>query len=418
MARPALSAFVLLSVLLLASTAAFAASCPYCGQQYGEGSGSDSAYIARIRAEHEANCPARNSGGGVGNTGGYGGGTYDYGAAREAYIARADARYDAAVAAYDNGDYDLAIKEASAALWMRWGNPRYLDILTRAQTRRRSQDEHAAGLANEKIGQWDAAISLYQAALRDYPENETYADALKRAQEGKAAADRDKVTGRLSALADELARPSPAFSASYRGLLGGRPSIDRIEVPTPKITPKDYVQIKVSKEWPPVGKQVVTLTNAALRALQDGVADFKAWGVDTAKQKAVEYVGGMLPGYNELIGLKDEAKELFSGVKEYTVGVYAFGMGGMEAGVQAQPSVGESARVSDLFSRRQEGAFEKTHSDVLKMASDKWKAKANEHEWEVEAEDGGDAAQPPSVVTINKPGLHPDYHRVYYGAGR
>ncbi len=55
------------SILAIAGIA-FAASCPYCGQAYGEGSGSDSAYIASIRAAHEAEC------GGSSSTGSYSGG--------------------------------------------------------------------------------------------------------------------------------------------------------------------------------------------------------------------------------------------------------------------------------------------------------------------------------------------------------
>lgn len=53
------------------------ASCPYCGQIYGEGqaSGADAAYIASIRAQHEATCGARNRGGGsAAGTSGSGGG--------------------------------------------------------------------------------------------------------------------------------------------------------------------------------------------------------------------------------------------------------------------------------------------------------------------------------------------------------
>jgi len=53
------------------------ASCPYCGQVYGEGqaSGADAAYISNIRAQHEATCWARNQGGGSsGGSSGSGGG--------------------------------------------------------------------------------------------------------------------------------------------------------------------------------------------------------------------------------------------------------------------------------------------------------------------------------------------------------
>jgi hypothetical protein len=45
--------------MLFLNVAAYGASCPYCGQVYGEGGDRDQAYIRRVRAEHEANCPAR-----------------------------------------------------------------------------------------------------------------------------------------------------------------------------------------------------------------------------------------------------------------------------------------------------------------------------------------------------------------------
>jgi len=47
--------------LLAGSAGVWAASCPYCGQSYGEGrgSGADSGYIASIRAAHEASCASR-----------------------------------------------------------------------------------------------------------------------------------------------------------------------------------------------------------------------------------------------------------------------------------------------------------------------------------------------------------------------
>lgn len=59
----------IIAVILITSLA-FGDSCPYCGQEYGEGP-SGSAYIARIRAQHEATCSARSSGGGGGGYGGY-----------------------------------------------------------------------------------------------------------------------------------------------------------------------------------------------------------------------------------------------------------------------------------------------------------------------------------------------------------
>ena len=61
------------AILAIAGTS-FADSCPCCGQTYGEGSGSDSDYIASIRAAHEAECCGSSSGG----SGDYSGGdSYD-----------------------------------------------------------------------------------------------------------------------------------------------------------------------------------------------------------------------------------------------------------------------------------------------------------------------------------------------------
>lgn len=42
---------------------ASADKCPYCGDEYGEGAPGDEAYIASIRAQHEAECSMRPSSG-------------------------------------------------------------------------------------------------------------------------------------------------------------------------------------------------------------------------------------------------------------------------------------------------------------------------------------------------------------------
>ena len=47
------------AVFLLSAAVALAASCPYCGQVYGEPAPGDEARVYALRAEHEANCPAR-----------------------------------------------------------------------------------------------------------------------------------------------------------------------------------------------------------------------------------------------------------------------------------------------------------------------------------------------------------------------
>ncbi len=280
---------IVLIALAVGAGPAFADRCPYCGQQYGDAAPGDEARIAALRAQHEASCPARFSG-----TSSSGGTTtdrsYDWEAAREAYIARAEARYDAAVAFYDEGDYDSAIKEASAALWMRWGNQKYTALLIKAQTRKRAQSEHEAGLAHERLGQWNAAIALFRAALTDHPESEAYAASLKRAEGGREAADRDRLTGRLSALADELSRPSLSPALTFKGGASGRTSIDRIYVPAPTITEKDYFRIKTPKQWPAVPTQAVRLSNLALRALQEA-ADY---AVEKAEEKVKEMTIGRI----------------------------------------------------------------------------------------------------------------------------
>ncbi len=392
-----------------------AARCPYCGQEYGDAAPGDEARIAALRAAHEANCPMRPAGGGGGDFNAGGGNAVDWEARREAWRARAEDHCLAAETACENGDYDLAIAEASKACWMRWGYQKYSDVLNRAVALKRAQSEHEAGLVHEKLAQWDAAVVLYEAAVRDHPGNETYAASLARARAGKALAEQDRFSARLGALADELARPYPTPGLAFKGGSGRLPAIDRIEVPTPKITPKDYVQIKASKDWPKVEQQVVALSNSALRAIQDSAWDLKARAWEGAKEQMLSAVGNEIPGYETVMSIKDEAKELFKGMKSYTVGVYQFGMGGMEVGVRAQTSAAAGARVEGIYSARQRGVFETTQGDVLKMATDKWKEKAKELDWEPESEaDLG--KEPPGTRDFAGPGVHPDYSRVYFGA--
>jgi hypothetical protein len=53
---------VLFILLLFGVAEVFAASCPYCGKQYGEPMPGDEARVYELRREHEANCGARSSG--------------------------------------------------------------------------------------------------------------------------------------------------------------------------------------------------------------------------------------------------------------------------------------------------------------------------------------------------------------------
>lgn len=68
--------WLLLLVALTGSTA-LAASCPYCGQVYGDPMPGDEARVYGLRQEHEANCPYRNQGGGGGGSYGGGGNIFD-----------------------------------------------------------------------------------------------------------------------------------------------------------------------------------------------------------------------------------------------------------------------------------------------------------------------------------------------------
>jgi hypothetical protein len=47
---------------VMAASLAYADSCPYCGQQYGDAAPGDEARVYSLRQEHEATCPSRPSG--------------------------------------------------------------------------------------------------------------------------------------------------------------------------------------------------------------------------------------------------------------------------------------------------------------------------------------------------------------------
>ena len=63
----------LLVLLALTGSVAMAASCPYCGQVYGDPMPGDEYRVYGLRQQHEASCPSRPQGGGGGG-GSYGGG--------------------------------------------------------------------------------------------------------------------------------------------------------------------------------------------------------------------------------------------------------------------------------------------------------------------------------------------------------
>ncbi|MFH2144829.1 MAG: DUF1659 domain-containing protein [Candidatus Omnitrophota bacterium] len=53
---------ILVSLLIILNAqGAFAASCPYCGQQYGDPMPGDEARVYALRAQHESSCPARST---------------------------------------------------------------------------------------------------------------------------------------------------------------------------------------------------------------------------------------------------------------------------------------------------------------------------------------------------------------------
>ncbi len=81
MARLPVKLLVLFACLMIPA-GAWADSCPYCGQTYGEGSGSDSSYISSIRAAHESECAAAHSS--SSSSGGYSTGYSSYRARRQA----------------------------------------------------------------------------------------------------------------------------------------------------------------------------------------------------------------------------------------------------------------------------------------------------------------------------------------------
>ncbi|MBI4971573.1 MAG: hypothetical protein HZC17_07030 [Candidatus Omnitrophica bacterium] len=55
--------FLVCLALVLAVQLAWADSCPYCGQEYGDAAPGDESRVAALRANHEASCSARSSGG-------------------------------------------------------------------------------------------------------------------------------------------------------------------------------------------------------------------------------------------------------------------------------------------------------------------------------------------------------------------
>ncbi|WP_395735162.1 hypothetical protein [Prosthecobacter sp.] len=62
----------LLVLLALTGSVAMAASCPYCGQVYGDPMPGDESRVYALRQQHEASCPSRPQGGGGGSYGGGG----------------------------------------------------------------------------------------------------------------------------------------------------------------------------------------------------------------------------------------------------------------------------------------------------------------------------------------------------------
>ena len=302
---------LLVSVLVLSlfGASVHAASCPYCGRRYGDGSGKDSAYIARIRAEHEATCPARYRRSSSSSSRGYNG---------PSRHEIAESRYQAALNYYNEGNYDKAIERCGAALWLSWFNKKYTDLLVRAQKRKGAQVSHAAGLNYHKSGHWDLAVMHLRSAVKGHPENQTYARSLKRALESQELAEQKKFNDRLATLSDELGRPSTPTMLDFRDAVASKPSRvgGRFQVPSPTIRRKEYYRIEAPERWPALAKEVIKMHNVTVAKLQDGADWVTTEGADKVERGLYRHVTSRLPGVRRFVGsVADAAKEVKRGLR-------------------------------------------------------------------------------------------------------
>jgi hypothetical protein len=252
---------------------------------------------------------------------------------------------------------------------------------------------------------------LFAAAVRDHPENEAYAASLKRAQEGKALAERDRTTGRLSSLADEISRPGAAPLLAFKGASGRKSSIDRIEVPVPKIVAKDYFQIKPTREWPQIPSQVIALSNVALKALQEG----RDYALDVAKEEVNEFYFGWvddlkekIPGYQTYESLKDDFAELNEDVSKIALTLYEKDIDAVRTGVAAVANPKDTGRLADEHGERVQEMGKEARREALKVAGDSFWGHVKPGEEEDEKE------ETPGVVPIEKKKTdsHPDSFRI------
>ena len=355
------TAVLIVTVCLLVGSL-WAANCPYCGQTYGEGSSSSSAYIARVRAEHEANCPARRRSGSSSS------GSSNYNAQRR--WERAESYYNQAQACYDRGDYDGAISKCGAALWNSWGNRKYTDLLQRAQKRKAAQVAHQTGGTYERLGPWDLAARFYEDALKGHPENAANTESLARARRERGRAEQKKLDDRMAALADELSRTYPPGGITFKVPEGvsRKPSIDRIVVPTPDITPRRYFQIKTPTDWPTVSPEVVTLTNQTLVKLQDGAEWGAGKAVDMIHDAALSNLTERIPGYGIYSSLKEKGQALYGGLRKAIVGMLDRDLEAVRTGVVAVANPNDTGEAADAHDAQFHAMGTDARRDFLKLS--------------------------------------------------
>jgi len=221
---------------------AFAASCPYCGQSYGEPMPGDEARVYGLRRQHEANCSARTGGS---STSGYGEraassfmksfmkGFKDGSKRRQTYQgptpqelelqrkrAASTEQNNLGVACAEGGDYDNAIRHYEEAIKLNPENEAARDNRRIAKAKKANH----IGIQYFNDENWEMSVRYFKEAVgfsdhEIYRENLRYAKALldkQMSQEmrtDKIEDAKEKINAMLDELASDLGTPPPAVDA-------------------------------------------------------------------------------------------------------------------------------------------------------------------------------------------------------------
>lgn len=341
---------------------AWADSCPYCGQTYGEGAPGDDAYISSIRSAHEQQCAASNSGS---SGGGYSSGYSSYNARR---------------AAQEEYEMMLIMQEQERQRL--------------AEEARQKKIQELKLQREEGQAEWDANWQRKKEGLVQSLKGSAGGVSLKGGpgQSPKGAELKLKTSAPPPPPAPEIPKAAPANKspAPAQGQVSKYYSTLTIpEIPPPDLSGKNALP---PEKMDPISKKIDEKVDAMFAYLNEKAPVVLEYGSallktakETYREQVVDNIYSGLPQFKWVVDKFSAGKQLYQEQMDLRMDVYTHASKGMEEGVWVLAS--PKTRDGGFADRYHEGTLEtiegtgrKTADLITQKVVDKYKEAKEETE--------------------------------------